>query len=123
MERINEQAKKKERKAGLYERLFSLGVLFIAGWALIQGFRPIHPSTIGLTVTELQSPITVPLKGSGSKSGEATAIIIMGLAANGDASIAAAARNGGITKIMTIDCKSDSLLGVFSRVTTKVTGE
>lgn len=60
----------------------------------------------------------------GSKVGTATAKYLFGALPMGgaDGSIATAAQNGGITKISTVDVKTE--LGfIFTNVTTVVTGE
>jgi hypothetical protein len=61
--------------------------------------------------------------GPGTKRGEAMASSILGIVATGDASVAAAARNGRITKIHTADTKATSVLGIYATYTTVVTGE
>ncbi len=57
-----------------------------------------------------------------SKVGRAQAqgIILVG---SGDASIAAAARNGGITKIHHVDSETFNVLGIYSRYETIVYGQ
>ena len=57
-----------------------------------------------------------------SKTGQAKAegIILVGF---GDASIATAAKNGGITKIHHVDSEELCVLGLYSRFTTIVYGE
>ena len=59
----------------------------------------------------------------GSKTGEASMVNFLGLVAAGDASITAAAQNGGITNIKTADFKYNSILGIINTTTTIVTGE
>jgi len=59
----------------------------------------------------------------GSKVGSAKATIIIGLFFDQDASIKTAAKNGGITKISTVDVKYTSMLGIIQGVETIVTGE
>ncbi|HKL85827.1 MAG TPA: TRL domain-containing protein [Treponemataceae bacterium] len=62
----------------------------------------------------------------GKKVGEASANYLFAgfpLSLNQDMSIAKAAANGGITKISTYDLKVLTYFGVFSKVTTTVTGE
>lgn len=54
--------------------------------------------------------------------GRAEATSILGLVATGDASIAAAARNGGITQIHHVDYESRNFFGVVSTFTTVVYG-
>ena len=77
------------------------------------------------------APIAVDLKGpvagfdagaNANKVGKATAegIIFLG---QGDASISAAARNGGITRIHHVDSETTSVLGIYSRYVTIVYGE
>jgi predicted nucleic acid-binding protein len=41
----------------------------------------------------------------------------------GDASVAAACKNGGITKIQTVDEHGTTILGIYSTWTTIVTGQ
>jgi hypothetical protein len=62
-----------------------------------------------------------PATGS-SRIGRATAIGIVA-ASWGDASISAAMRNGGITRIHHVDHETTNLLGVYARYTTIVYGE
>jgi len=58
------------------------------------------------------------------KTGQAEGKIILGLFGDIDAGIATAAKNGGITKVATVDTKVKTLLGALViTVTTTVTGE
>ena len=58
------------------------------------------------------------------KTGQASGSIILGLFGDVDAGIATAARNGGITKVATVDLKVKTLLGsLVVTFTTTVTGE
>lgn len=57
------------------------------------------------------------------KTGAATATSILGIVATGDASIEAAARNGGITKIHHVDHHTKNIIGFYSEFTTVVYGE
>jgi hypothetical protein len=59
----------------------------------------------------------------GSKRGEAEVINILGLVAQGDASVAKAAQAGGITTIRHIDYQLFSVLGVYARFVTVVYGD
>ena len=60
----------------------------------------------------------------GAKTGQASGSIILGLFGDVDAGSLAAARNGGITKIATVDTKIKNLLGgLVITFTTTVTGE
>ena len=76
----------------------------------------------------LYSEISAPLSTEGaidvgSKKGEATAKTILGLVATGDCSIAAAAKNGGLTTIKHIDYKYKNILGIVQETTVVVYGE
>ena len=62
-------------------------------------------------------------KGMGSKSGSGTVINILGVYAAGDASVQNAANTGGIKTIHTVDHHYWSILGVYQKWTTTVTGE
>jgi hypothetical protein len=59
----------------------------------------------------------------GAKTGQASGSIILGLFGNVDAGMLAAAKNGGITKIATVDVDTKSILGFVTTYTTTVTGE
>jgi hypothetical protein len=72
--------------------------------------------------------ITVPVAATsnavGSKVGKQKAtVFFMVLAFNQDASIMSAAKNGGITKISTVDMKQGNILGLIQTYETIVTGE
>ena len=60
---------------------------------------------------------------SGPKRGKAVATQFLGLIAWGDASLEAAAKSAGITKIYTADRECTNILGIFSTYTLHVTGE
>lgn len=57
------------------------------------------------------------------KTGTATAKSVLGLFASGDAGIKAACKNGGITKIHSVDYHSKRTLGFIATYTTIVYGE
>ena len=79
---------------------------------------------IGLAYTEVSAPVAIG-DGSttGTKMGTSTVTSILGLVATGDASIRAAAKDGGITKIHYVDYESKSVLGLWSTYTVVVYGE
>lgn len=85
---------------------------------------------IGIFVVTLllaSCSIVLPVNASGApigkKVGTAKANIILGLYFGQDAGIQTAAKNGGITKVATVDVKRFNLLGFYQSVTTIVTGE
>ncbi len=59
----------------------------------------------------------------GSKVGMSKGTVVLGFAFNEDASIRTAAKNGGITKISTVDVKVGNILGFVRTFETIVTGE
>ena len=72
----------------------------------------------------LTLPVNATSNPVGSKVGTAKATGYLGvLFFDQDASIKTAAKNGGITKISTVDIKSTSLLGLIVTYETMVTGE
>lgn len=72
----------------------------------------------------LTLPVTATSNPVGAKVGTASATGYLGvLFFNADASIRTAAKNGGITKISTVDIKQTSILGIIVTFETIVTGE
>lgn len=72
--------------------------------------------------------ITMPVNATsnpvGSKVGSAKGMMFLhSLAFGADASIKSAAKNGGITKISTVDIKYSDVLGIVQTYETIVTGE
>lgn len=60
----------------------------------------------------------------GTKEGRASAYMVLGIIAVGDASVTKAARQAGITNIKTIDYEYENVLAiVYGRYTTIVTGD
>jgi hypothetical protein len=82
----------------------------------------------GLMAMLSSCSITLPVAATsnpvGAKVGSATAPVFLGVFVfDGDASIKSAAKNGGITKISTVDMKQFTILNIYSTYTTIVTGE
>lgn len=76
-----------------------------------------------LSSCSMTGPLTATGAPIGKKVGTAKANIICGLAFGGDYSIQTAAKNGGITKISTVDVKSFNVLFLYQSRQTIVTGE
>jgi hypothetical protein len=73
------------------------------------------------TITQPVAATTNPV---GSKIGQASGSIWLGMFGNADAGIQAAAKNGGITQISTVDfTKKLGILGLYSTYEATVTGE
>lgn len=71
----------------------------------------------------VKGPLAISPQPGMSKTGTASASSILGLIAMGDASIEAAAKAGGITKIHHVDYESTNILGLYATFTTVVYGE
>jgi hypothetical protein len=102
-------------RAGL--ALASLSLLFTTGCAMAMS-----PVT-GFVYSDVKAPLAVNSDAEATKTGEAKCTSILGLVAQGDASIEAAAKAGGIKKIHSVDYKCHSILGFYAEFTTIVHGE
>ncbi|MCF8054609.1 MAG: TRL-like family protein [Deltaproteobacteria bacterium] len=58
-----------------------------------------------------------------TKIGTAKMVSVLGLVARGDASIAAAAKSVGITRIKFVDYEFNNILGIYGEYTTVVYGD
>jgi hypothetical protein len=77
-----------------------------------------------LTSCSIIMPVTATSNPVGSKVGTQKATVFLGiLAFDQDASIKSAAKNGGITKISTVDMKQTNMLNIIWTYETIVTGE
>jgi len=85
--------------------------------------HPLHSPLIGGAFTGVQGHQSATANPIGSKRGESCAMSILGLAAFGDASAAAAAQAGGITKVGLVDSDMFGVLGIFAKHCTVVRGE
>jgi len=79
----------------------------------------------GFLYSDIQAPLSIEPKGTklGSKVGEASTTNFLGAFATGDASVATAAKSGGITTVRHIDYKMKNILGVISTFTIVVYGD
>jgi len=94
----------------MLKKIKILVVLFLTIFAL-------SSCSITLPVTATSNPI-------GEKVGTATAVGFLGVFFfDADASIRTAAKNGGITKISTVDIKSSNYFGLIVTYETIVTGK
>lgn len=103
--------------------LLLLSLVSLSGCAGIY-WTPIMPST-GMLFSEIKAPLDGDVADTdlGSRVGKATSKSVLGWIATGDASIQAAARNGGITKIKHADYEFNNILGIYSEFTTVVYGD
>src|SRR5262249_11717547 len=81
-----------------------------------------HAPVVSLVTLEEKGPVAVGPAAGSSKIGRSEAWGIL-VSATGDASISAAMRNGGITRIHHVDHETSSFLGVYAKYTTIVYGE
>ncbi len=100
--------------------------LFAVGAGGCAGFftAPVQPP-IGLLYSRYNAVIDIDSDETelGSKVGRSEASSILGLIATGDASVASAAKAGGITTIRHIDYEFFTVLGIYGRFTTVVYGD
>ena len=77
-----------------------------------------------LSSCSLTKPVSASGSAIGSKVGQASGTCFLGVLCFGaDASIQTAAKNGGITKVSTVDLKTSNVLGIVVTYTCIVTGE
>jgi hypothetical protein len=87
----------KHRGIARLTHVFALGVLLMA-----TGCAAVHSPAMGMFWMDVEGPIE-PGATVGLKTGKACAKSYLGFVALGDASIATAAKAGGITNIQTVD--------------------
>ncbi len=92
-----------------------------AALMFMTGCMAVASPAVGVLFTDVKGPIDAG-SSVGKKEGTACAESILGLVARGDASIQAAAKNGGITKIASVDHRTENLLGVIGKFCTIVRG-
>jgi hypothetical protein len=73
--------------------------------------------------TDVKGPVTATSNSVSSKVGVASASCILGIVATGDASIDAAAKKAGITKIHHVDEHATNILGIYATYEVMVYGE
>ncbi|HVN40434.1 MAG TPA: TRL-like family protein [Myxococcota bacterium] len=99
-----------------------LGALMVLAACLpLAGCISVATPAIGILFTD----VTYAADGQGAigaKEGKACAQSILGLIAQGDASIEAAAKNGGIKTVSTIDHSAKNMLGIIGDYCTIVHG-
>ena len=85
---------------------------------------PVVPP-IALIYTNIEAPLDIDVQGTPTDTvrGEASTTSILGLFSFGDASIHAAAQNGGLQTIESADYNYFHVLGVYQKYTTVVYGK
>ena len=97
-------------------------VLALSCAALITGCALGHGPVVAPVTFNMKGPVSAGPAVTSPKVGRAEAWGIV-LFATGDASISAAATNGGTTKIHHVDHETTNILGIYAKYTTIVYGE
>ncbi|MCT4628610.1 TRL-like family protein [Winogradskyella sp.] len=79
--------------------------------------------TLALSSCSITMPVTATSNPVGAKVGKSSATVVLGFAFDEDASIKSAAKQGGISKISTVDIKVKNVLGLIVTYETIITGE
>lgn len=79
----------------------------------------------GLFYTNIQAPVDTDVQSNpvGSKTGASSSTSILGLFAYGDASLASAVQNGGLSKVDHVDYEFFNLLFIYQKFTINAYGE
>ena len=80
------------------------------------------PSGRGLIYTDVNYPIAATSNINDGKTGRSCAHNILGAVSVGDASTAAAMKDGGIKNVSLVDAQSFNVLGIYAKYCTIVTG-
>jgi hypothetical protein len=103
------------------KRLISMAVVLVGGALFLAGCATPYP--MGAAYTDISLPGAATSNEGGAKVGVSKCTTILGLVATGDASIMAAMREGGITRIHHVDWSAKNILGVYGEYTTTVHGD
>lgn len=90
---------------------------------LFTGCGAVKTPVTGMFYTNIKDGMAVTANAGSSKVGTAEAKGYLGIIATGDASIQAAAKEAGITRIHHVDYESKSIVGVYNVYTVIVYGE
>jgi len=105
----------------MMKRILAMALAGLLAAVSLTGCTVVSPLHGGLYTDVTATAAVGPAAGS-SKKGEAKATSILGVAL-GDASLEAAMKNGGVTKVHHVDTKARNILGVYAEFTTIVYGE
>lgn len=101
------------------KKLIVLGAVVVCA-AMMTGCATSYP--VGSLYTGVDLPVTATA-GSGAKQGTAACQSFLSLVAIGDCSIETAKKNGGITKVSSVDWQVINILGIIGNYKVRVTGE
>ena len=103
-------------------RVWTIGALSL-GVIMLTGCQPVASPLMGILFNDTKYGYIATEHTDATKEGKACAQTIMGLVAQGDASISAAKAAGGITQVAHIDYTAHSILGVVADFCTIVKGK
>ncbi len=98
----------------------ALAALALVMVVCLSGCMSVASPAIGILYTDVRGPLGGT--SMGSKEGKACAESFLGLIARGDASIEAAAKAGGITKITMVNHHTENIFGLMGKYCTVVRG-
>jgi len=93
-----------------------------ASLAFLTGCAGTATPVNGFIFSDVKAPYQATTNSASSKVGKATCTSILGAIAQGDCSIEAAAKAGGITEISKVDTEVTNILGLYATFTTVVRG-
>lgn len=103
-------------------RVLTIGALSL-GVIILTGCQPVASPLMGIFFNDTKYGYIATTDTDATKEGKACAQSIMGLVAQGDASISAAKAAGGITQVAHIDYTAHSILGIVADFCTIVKGK
>lgn len=103
-------------------RVWTMGALCL-GVIISTGCQPVASPVMGIFFNDTKYGYIATTESDATKEGKACARSIMGLVAQGDASISAAKAAGGITEVAHIDYTAHSILGIVADFCTIVKGK
>lgn len=104
----------------MIQKLFALGALSLLATGCAMSSNAPVTGSIYLGAKGATAATSNPV---GAKTGESCATSYLGVIGLGDASVASAAKAGGITKIGSVSSDNKGILGVYAKNCTVVTGE
>ena len=98
-------------------------MFIVIGGLLLSSCAAVQSPLTGTWFTDVKVPVVATSNANSSKVGSAQAVSVLGAVAIGDASIDAAAKKAGITKIHHVDAQSTQILSFFAKYKVYVYGE
>ena len=97
--------------------------LLLASALLVSGCAMVMTPATGFLYSDVKGPYIPGPGGGQSKTGTSECVSFLGLVADGDASIDAAMKAGGITTIHHVDYHTKSIFVLYAKLTVTVYGE